>query len=645
MFNKLSDLPNESLLVIAVALQKSGRFFASKTYYQKIINSQTNHPDANHNLGVLLSMNGHGADGIKYLEVALELSPNSDRFLISLVQGYIKNEEYSKAYNLMKSVHNKGLLSRELDLMQKELEKTNYTSESDNSLENADKVYIDLDGLISLYQSKKYKTVLANAKKVPEQARRQSIPYYNICGASYVAVGNYREAIKSYKKALCIDAKSAQIYNNLGVVLRLNGELNEAENSYRKAISIDLNYADPHFNLAKIFHKKGDHGNAIKFYKTAIKLRPNYIEAHNDLANCLLEKGFTNKARKHYERVIDIRPEFAEVHRNLSALIKYDTNHKHFVQMQKLEREGGLGDYQLCNLKFALGKAYEDSNQFDRAFEAYKIGNKLRKKSIQYNIKRDKAFFCKVKNMQNMIRKSAVLSDADDDYPVPLFILGMARSGTTLVEQIISSHSQVFGGGELGLIEDFAHFIYNKPEQQFSQEIKSFREKYLKKINKISGGKGYFTDKMTQNFKHISLIIAAFPEAKIIHVHRNAAATCWSNYKHYFSGEGLGYSYSINDIISFYGMYKDLMSFWHKNYEDKIIDFDYDHLVNAKTAVIKNLISTIGLPWEDICLYPEQNNRTVTTASQLQVRKRIYVDSSKNWLKFKPFLRGAFDNF
>ena len=174
--------------------------------------------------------------------------------------------------------------------------------------------------------------------------------------------------------------------------------------------------------------------------------------------------------------------------------------------------------------------------------------------------------------------------------------------------------------------------------------ISKFRDRYLAGASKVSNGKQFITDKMPQNFRFIPLICAAFPEAKIIHVQRNAAATCWSNFKQYFSSTGLEYSYDLEDIVSYFGLYTDLMDFWQSIYRDRIYNLDYEKLTIDQKKETRKLIKHLELDWQEACLSPHKNNRNVRTASQQQVRQKVYTGSSENWRKYEPFLNGAFDD-
>ena len=219
----------------------------------------------------------------------------------------------------------------------------------------------------------------------------------------------------------------------------------------------------------------------------------------------------------------------------------------------------------------------------------------------------------------------------------------MPRSGTTLVEQIISSHSEVTGGGELDYISRFGTTLATGLTTPTLEDTSLLRERYLAELSELAYGKAFITDKTPDNFKYIALICAAIPEAKIIHVQREPKATCWSNFKHYFTSQGYGYCYNLVDTVRYYGLYTELMHFWDQYYSDRIYNLNSERLTEAQELETRRLIEYLGLKWEDSCLAPQDNKRSVKTASQLQVRQKVYKGSSQSWRKYEPFLNGVFD--
>jgi hypothetical protein len=306
--------------------------------------------------------------------------------------------------------------------------------------------------------------------------------------------------------------------------------------------------------------------------------------------------------------------------------------------MRSVYESGGLDDPSLCHLCFALGKASEDIGNYQEAFAFYERGNALRKKIISYDYSQDERIFSEIKRTDDAVQSVNGIEFSALKGPVPIFILGMPRSGTTLVEQIISSHSSVYGAGELPYISSFGLSVVRGFEEASGASLSDFRQRYIEKISEHNDGSSYVIDKMPHNFRAIGLILKAIPEAKIIHLSRDPGATCWSNYKHYFRDTGLGYSYNLDDLVRHYGLYTDLMNFWSKQFGDKIYHLNYEELTQNQEDETVKLVNYLGLSWQDGFLEPHKNERVALTASQQQVKKQVYTGSSEAWKKFEPYV-------
>jgi len=447
-------------------------------------------------------------------------------------------------------------------------------------------------------------------------------------------------AIDSYKQALKIKPDYAEAYYNMGSTLDEIGELEAAIDSYKQAIKVKPDYADAYNNMGSALRDKGDPEAAIDSYKQALKIKPDYAEAYYNMGISLNDKGDTESAINSYNQALKIKPNYAEVYKNISYLKRYKERDENFIKMQSLCLDRGSSDEQLCHLNFALSKASEDLNEIEQSFNYLKMGNEIRTKIISYDIKQDIELFSQLKKAYPSI---ALQSTVETSELKPIFILGMPRSGTTLVEQVVSSHSKVTGAGELIYVSRFGRSIARGLIKPNDQIILGFKKRYIEALKLRSDVKSIVTDKMPHNFLYVGLIFSAFPDAKVIHVNRNPAATCWSNYKHYFTTKGLGYSYDLDDTVAYFGLYKDLMQFWLDHYGDQIYNLNYEDLTINQDAETRKLIHYLELKWEDDCLSPQKNKRAVQTASQQQVRQKIYQDSSQQWCKFKPYLNGAFD--
>ena len=500
-----------------------------------------------------------------------------------------------------------------------------------------------LTSLLTLYNQQKLQQVFNEAQILTKRYTKSST-LLNLMGASAAQLGKLDEAVLAFQKALSIKPNDAQAYYNMGNALKDQEKLEEAIDAYRKALSIKPDYADAYVNMGNVLTDQEKLEDAIEAYNGALSNEPDNAEAYYNIGNALKDQEKLGEAIEAYDKALSVKPDYADAHFNLSLIKKYEEDDDQIIQAQKLYELENLSKDARCSLAFSLAKMYEDVGKLDQAFSYLFEGNALRKNLLNYSINQDIEFFKRLKETQphflinsKKIKESSIKTN-------PIFILGMPRSGTSLVEQIISSHAKVLGAGELKYISKFGEKLAVDPTSINVSAISEFRQKYLSEVSKLSYEKNFVTDKMPQNFHFIPLICAAFPEAKIVHIKRSAAATCWSNYKQYFSAEGLGYSYDLKDVVSYYTLYIDLMDLWQSEYTDRIYNLNYEELTANQESETRKLIDNLGLDWDEACLSPHKNRRIVRTASQQQVKKKVYQGSSEAWRKYEPYLNGAFNS-
>jgi hypothetical protein len=287
----------------------------------------------------------------------------------------------------------------------------------------------------------------------------------------------------------------------------------------------------------------------------------------------------------------------------------------------------------------------ENLDNQDELFKYLHEANRLNREELNYSSDLSKTLFSNVKKMFSSaysdIEKS--LSTEPSTFK-PIFIVGMPRSGSTLVEQIISSHHAVYGAGELSnipaIIRPIATDYVNQGMNKHSEKaFLSIREQYLDVLSNLNVPESVITDKLPLNFLYIGFILTAFPEAKIVHLKRDARATCWSNYNFIFSSPVYGFSNNIDDLTGFYGLYTDLMDFWHQLFPGKIYDMCYEELTINQEEETRKLLQYCELDWDENCLSFHKNKRTVNTASLIQVREKMYQGSSEAWKKHKSYLQ------
>jgi Tfp pilus assembly protein PilF len=505
-----------------------------------------------------------------------------------------------------------------------------------------------------------------------------SAALYNIVGAAKYSLGKFNEAIEAFERALSIKPDFAEAYNNVGNALRDQEKLKEASEAYEKALIINPKLYDTYISLGIVFKNQGKLAKAIKAYNEALTIQPDNIagyvnigialtkqgklgegieafkqalsiepdnaKTHYNIGNALKDQGKIIEAIEAYQKAVSIDPNFLHAHRSLSKIKKYTSDDPHIAQLQKLLLDERINDDSKCILSFTLAKIYEDLENFQKAFDHLYRANNIRKKLLNYSFDQDKNLFKQLKNTQAALFENSLKSKKNFAGPMPIFILGMPRSGTTLVEQIVSSHSQVTGGGELAYISEYGSHLVIDPTAINKAAISEFRTKYLSKLANLQNKNPQITDKMPLNFRFIPLICASLPEAKIIHVQRNAVATCWSNYKQYFPAKGLGYCHDLSDVASYYHLYNDLMNLWQLSYGDRIYNLNYDKLTEEQEIETRKLLEYLDLNWENSCLFPELNTRSVRTASQQQVRQEVFRGSSQFWQKYEQNIAGAFDS-
>ena len=496
---------------------------------------------------------------------------------------------------------------------------------------------------IALKEQVKLKEAIQAYKKALDIKPDYTDAYYNM-GIALREQGNLDEAIEAYTKALSIKPDFADAFYNMGNAFKDQGKLEEAIEAYNNALSVKHDYADAFINMGNVLTDQEKLEEAIETYKKVLSIKPDYAEAYVYIGNLLEDQGKLEEAIEAYNKALSIKPDYAEAHRYLSYIKKYSFKDEQFLQVQELYKSEGLSDDARCNLAFSLAKMYEDVGRLDRAFSHLSEGNALRKNLLHYSLDQDIEFFNRLKETQPHFLINAKKTKDSSIKPKPIFILGMPRSGTSLVEQIISSHSKVVGAGELKYIAQFGKNLALDSTSISIAAISEFRQEYLSEVSKLSNGKNFVTDMMPQNFHFIPLICAAFPEAQIVHVQRSAAATCWSNYMKYFTAEDLGYCYDLKDVVSYYALYSDLMELWQSEYSDRIYNLNYEKLTTNQESETRKLIDHLGLDWEVACLSPHKNKRIVRTASQQQVRQKVYQGSSEAWRKYEPYLNGTFNS-
>ena len=451
-----------------------------------------------------------------------------------------------------------------------------------------------------------------------------------------------------HQRALGLRPDFAEAHSDLGNVQFEQGRYQEAEQSYHAALRLRPGYADAHYNLGNLLKEQARFAEAEPSYRAAIAIDPGHAKAHNNLGNTLKESSRLEEAVAEFAAAIALKHDFIEPHYALSSLKTYGVDDPHVGMLEAMQADiGRLPVEAQIRYWFSVGKVREDIGAHEAAFEAYRTGNSLKRATLAWDDASEDAM---------LERTMALFSReffASRPKPVhegkaPIFIVGMPRSGTSLLEQILASCDGVHGAGEMSDLSeviaaampqaDFPRF----PEAAatFSTEdFLSFGEQYNSRLWSLAPEASRITDKMPANFFYIGMIHLMLPQAKIIHAMRDPMDSCFSCYSRLFDGANLAFAYDLGTLGRYYARYIKLMRHWHDVLpQGTILDMPYESVVADTEGQARALLDYLGIPWDERCLAFHENKRRVKTASVAQVRKPIYKTSLARWQRFGDHL-------
>lgn len=453
--------------------------------------------------------------------------------------------------------------------------------------------------------------------------------------------GQLEAAIAAHKAAIRIEPHSHENHFLLGLVYNDSRQFELAVHYYHIALSYDYTYGIAWNNLGASLEKLGDKHTAKIAYTTAIAINPKHAEAQNNLGVIYSEEGRIDEARIHFIAAIEAKPEFIDAHYNLSLIKNYTIDDPHLAFLESLLSK--IDHYAIpvrINYYFALGKALDDTKQYARAFKAYAEGNRLHYLSQPWDKKNLHELVEEMPKVFNssFLKRSQIIKETR----CPIFIVGMPRAGTTLIEQILSSHANIYGAGESRILDDIICKACHEANLPFTtwaaqltdQEFAKLGKQYLDQTWKLAPEKDYIIDKMPANFFYIGMIYRMLPNAKIIHAIRDPMDSCFSCFTHLFK-DSMPFAYDLTALGNYYTLYAKAMQHWHTVLpQTAIFNLPYEQMIANHEALSKQLIEYIGLPWDPNCLQFYKNTRIVKTASLTQVRKPIYKTSIQRWKHF-----------
>jgi predicted Zn-dependent protease len=447
--------------------------------------------------------------------------------------------------------------------------------------------------------------------------------------------------------------------------IELAPDFHMARNNYAKLLFKKLRYepaleeiekvirAEPdqpsHWLLkATILGRIGELESAIEIYEKILSDYPKQVPCRLSLGHALKTVGRQNDSVDAYRRVIEIRPGLGEAYWSLANLktFRFDDDEIEAMRREALSKGGKVEDY--YHLYFSLGKALEDRERYEEAFEAYRRGNLIRRRTVRWE---PDAHHENLRELMGFFDAPLFAKRAGQGCPspAPIFIVGLPRAGSTLLEQILASHSQVEGTMELPDIISIARRLSGKKKREEQSlypqilgdmspdELRELGEEYLDRTRVHRSASPFFIDKMPNNFSHIGLIHMILPRAKIIDARRQPLACCFSGFKQLFAS-GQNFTYNLGEIGRYYRDYVELMAHWDEVLPGRVLRVNYEDVVTDVETQVHRLLEYCDLPFEASCVEYHRTERAVRTASSEQVRQPIYTGAVEQWRHFEPWL-------
>lgn len=501
---------------------------------------------------------------------------------------------------------------------------------------------LHLRGMIAHFQGR-----LDQAVKFLQQALAiapTESSYLNNLGIVLLAQGRPADAVAVLRHTIELYPNLAEAWSNLGNALNHQGAYAEAERLCREALRLRPGFADALNNLGNALAQQGRVDEAETCFREALRGNPALLDAHRNLGHILQEKGCFAEARHEYEAVLRVNPRDALTLFSLSLCKVYTTaDGAKLARIEDLLLEEQLSPLERSFLNYAAGKFCDDIGLYDKAFHHYQRANILIRPSWDRA-----AHAARINRLMAAFPQGSFPPGGGTAAtgPVPVFIVGMPRSGTSLVEQILASHPELHGGGELKDMEELVAWLSALPQvgieypeclSRLPPLYDQMAAWYLARRRADCGSARLVSDKMPTNFLHLGLIARMFPQARIIHCRRDPLDVCLSCFFQNFAHRP-SYSYDLGDLGFFYRQYERLMDHWRAVLPLPILDVSYEELVQDLEGQTRRLLEFVGLPWDDRCLRFHETRRPVQTSSSWQVRQPLYRSAVGRWKHYARHL-------
>ena len=606
----------EAWLLFATSSALLGKMEAAETGCHKAIELGLSSPDVYLTLGDTCRAQGKLPEAREHLETAVRLEPDHAEawLLLGAVQGMLGNYHSAEA----SSRHVVGLQPDNAD--------------AHKNLGNA------------LKDQGRYDTAISSYQKALELQPENADAWLGL-GTCYLSVAGPKEAEACYRKAVELGPESVDACLFLGRSLRLQGKFEDAEKYCRHALALAPGIASVYKELGDALLAQGKPDDALASYQEALRIAPNDPATIAGKAAVYERRGAFTESLETIQPCLELDPPECGIVSTFARLSRHFDHQSHAISLiTRLLARPAIGRFDRAQLHFRLGNLYDETGDHEQAFEHIQAGNELAAQCYDPAVDEkyvDDLFSSYTTTSMAKLPRASCWSER------PVFIVGMPRSGTSLVEQILATHPQVFGAGELDDIRRFSENLpallgggapYPRCVEAITQDVvDGLSKEYLRKLDRLGGDAERVTDKMPHNFLHLGLIELLFPRARIIHCVRDPLDTCLSCYFRSFAGH-LPYKYNLAHLGEFYRQYQRLMQHWKAVLHLSVMDVRYEELVENPEALSRSLVEFCGLDWDERCLRFYEAKRFVRTASYDQVRQPIYKQAVGRWRKYQEHL-------
>ena len=605
-------------LVAAFEHHKAGQLDRAETLYRKVLRKMPSNPDALQLLGVIALDRGYIDRAIQLIGKAVAINPN-----LALAHS-----------NLGNALLASGRVGDAIASYRRAISLEPRFAAAHCNLGKA----LDSQGSFS--------AAVESCRRAVELDPGMADAYNNL-GNALRGDGRLEDSVVALRHAVALAPRRVDLHTNVGNVQLELQRFDAAMTSFRRAIEIDPKYARSHYGLAACLRFVGEMDAALESYRRALTLDPNQATIWNDIGNVFRALGRFDEAIDAFQNAIAVAPDFADPYRNLAACRSLATDKDEFARVSVLATREDLPVDERVAAGFALGKALDDADRYDEAFAAYENANRLFHDLLAAQGHAFDAEALRRLTDETIARFTpeffASMKGKGDPSELPVFIVGMPRSGTSLVEQIAASHSRVSGAGELSDIGEIAGQLVSRgtdgahPDWD-AAELGRHADAHLDRLRRLGGSAERVIDKMPDNIFKLGVIAALFPSARVICCRRDARDTGLSCYFQKFSGRQLAFSYDLADCGRRYRETERLTAYWHRALPLRTLDVQYETLVDDLEGQSRRLISFLGLHWEAACLDFHRTERTVKTASSWQVRQPLYRRAVGRWKHYANHL-------